>query len=168
MTGSPRFTERQKASAFIVLAANDNNITRTSRETGIPESTLRRWRNDWDREGSPDVSEPDVARALEDYVGEATLVRDFALTTLKLKIPDAKPGELITIIGVLDDKVTRARGLATTRTEHVHRLPSREEIAALIDAGSRQIAEATIIREDEIVDAEVYEVKRRHQLPSAT
>lgn len=157
MAGKALFTPQQKASAYISLQANDGNVTRTARETSIPITTLRRWRDEWDRDGAPDTSDPVVAKALDDYAAEAILVRDFALTTLKQKIPDAKPGELITIVGVLDDKITRARGLATSRTEHVHKLPSRDDLLELIGNGARQIAEATVVREEEIIDAQVVE-----------
>lgn len=166
MAGKALFTDAQKAAAYIALQANEGNVLRTTRETGIPQTTLRRWKDEWDRNGAPDTSDPVVAKALDDYAAEAVLVRDFALTTLKHKIPDAKPGELITIIGVLDDKITRARGLATSRTEHTVKLPSREDLLELIGSGARQIAEATVIREEEIIDAQVVEQARR-ALPAA-
>jgi hypothetical protein len=166
VAGRPTFTVAQKASAYIALLGNDGNVLRTSRETGVPEPTLRRWKNGWEKNGAPDVSDPVVAQALDDYAAEAILVRDFALITLKGKIPDAKPGELITIIGVLDDKITRARGLATSRTEHVHKLPSREDLLALVGAGIRQIAESTVVREEEIIEGQIVEQAPRRALPT--
>ncbi len=155
MAGRAKYTDADKARVYVALQANEGNVKRTAREIGLPENTVRRWRDDWARNGAPPTEE--VAQALGDFIGEAVLVRDFAITTLKKKIPDAKPSELITIIGVLDDKITRARGLATNRTEHVHTLPAAEEIRELMAGFVRGALQAAELRQGEIVDAEIVE-----------
>jgi transposase-like protein len=39
-----QYSDEEKQAALRHLAANDGNVTRTSRETGIPRSTLRDWK----------------------------------------------------------------------------------------------------------------------------
>jgi ribosomal protein L10 len=65
-----------------------------------------------------------------------------------------KPSELITTIGVLDDKIRLAKGLATSKVEHSSSLPPAAELQAVL-AGVVQGAIAAAERRDEVIDAEV-------------
>ena len=40
-----QYTESDKATALAMLQANDGNILKTANELGIPQSTLRKWRD---------------------------------------------------------------------------------------------------------------------------
>src|SRR5262245_9258364 len=40
-----RYTPEQRADALVLLTASGGQSRRTARQTGIPESTLRHWRN---------------------------------------------------------------------------------------------------------------------------
>lgn len=162
MAGRSSYSDADKASVYVALVANDGNVKRVARETGFPESTVRRWRDEFEREGPPPLE--DVQIAFEGFVEEAGKTRDFALQTLHKKIPDAKPGELITIIGVLTDKIDRARGMADRTVEHRHTLPSPDEIRAALRAARESAAEIHAHRDEEIEDAEILEPKA---LPAA-
>ena len=161
MAGKPQYAEADKARAFICLQANQGNIKRTARDTGIPVSTIRHWKTQWEAE--PDSS-PDVAlvtEATNDFLSEAERVRDTALRELERKIPSATPSALVATVGMLTDKIALVRGLATTRVEHKHVLPAPEELKELVDGFVRGAVEAAQRRELEadIIDGEVLAIE---------
>lgn len=157
MAGKPRYDEADKARVYVALAANDGNIKRTARETGVPETTVRRFKQEFEKEGPPPQEIVDVA--VGDFAESIERVEWKALAALERKIDkdDVNARDLITAFGVLNDKRTRALGLATERTEHVHRLPSAEEVAGLLQGLSHAALEATRQRQSDIVSAELRE-----------
>lgn len=159
MSGKATYSDEQKAQVFTVLHANDGNVKRTHRETGVPISTIRRWRDDWEADRQlPDIA--DIQAASDDFVEEATRIRNLALRELERKLPKATPAQLSTIVGTLDDKIARATGLAS-RVEHEHRiaLPSAEEITDRLLALQAAAKDSASRRDAEIVDAELVEQK---------
>lgn len=158
MAGRATYGDADQARVYVALQANDGNVKRTARETGVPESTVRRWREEWERGGPPPADALELA--VDDFYVQAEAVRFEALAMLRMKIPDAKPGELITIIGVLDDKLARVKGLGT-KTEHKITLPSAEELRALMSGFVAGAITAAERRHEEIVDAEIVEQPRK-------
>lgn len=159
MAGKQQYSDDKKAQVFTILATNDGNVKRTARETGVPGSTIRRWRDEWEQEQNlPSIE--DVQEASGDFIADATRVRNNALREMERKLPNATPAQLATIVGVLDDKIARATGLAS-KVEHEHRiaLPSAEEIAASLAGLHQRALEDASRRDAEIVDAEVVERK---------
>jgi len=157
------YTDDELARLYVALTANDGNVKRTARDTGVPESTVRTWKQRWETEGPPNIGE--VEKAVTSFTDDAERVRNKALLAIEEKIPGAKVGELTTLVGVLDDKIQRARGLAIGRVEHVHTLPPAEEIKAVLGAVFQGSLEAAAQRESEIVDAEIISVEE--QAPKA-
>lgn len=165
------YTGADKAQVYVVLTTNEGNVKRTARDTGVPENTVRRWKKEWAENGPPSTEE--VERAVGEFLDEAVEVRGMALEVVRLKLEllvkdpeSAKVGELTTLIGVLDDKITRASGLATSRTEHVHRLPSGEELREALLEAFRPVQQLTQQREGEVIeDAEYVEIPPK-ALPS--
>lgn len=154
MAGRATYTDEQKASVYVALASNEGNVKRTARDTGVPISTIRRWRDEWDaHENLPEVSTLDLV--VGDFVERAESVRWKALVELDRQIPLAKPADLVKVIQILDDKVTRAKGLADRTVEHRHTLPAPEELAALVGAFVDATRQATLERSADIIDAEV-------------
>lgn len=153
------YTDEELARLYVALVTNEGNVKRTARDTGIPESTVRSWKNKWETEGPPDIGA--VEDAVTDFTADAERVRNKALLAIEGKIDTAKVGELTTLVGVLDDKIQRAKGLAIGRVEHVHTLPPadqiREALGAVLD-GALAIASK---REGEIVDAEIIAVEEQ-------
>lgn len=153
-----KFTDKDKAAALVALAANGGIIKRTAAELGILPATLRRWRDQDKQQAGPSADL--VAQAVTHFVDQAETVRNLALDKLETLIrADALSGrELITALGVLDDKVTRAKGLPTHNVQTTSTLPDagvlRELMAGFIE-GSVRAAEA---REAEIVEAEIVEL----------
>ncbi|MCC6382829.1 MAG: helix-turn-helix domain-containing protein [Dehalococcoidia bacterium] len=157
MAGSrQQYTDDDRARGFLALTIHDGNVKRVARETGIPESTVRRWKQEWERDGVPEIVHEIAAQDAGEFVDDAVRVRDKALAEIERKIPDAKTSELITVVGVLDDKITRAKGLATHRTEVKHELPSPEEITAALSAAMQGALSAARHRAATI-DGEVIE-----------
>jgi transposase-like protein len=164
------YTEADKAQAYVVLTTNDGNVKRTARDTGIPETTVSRWKKEWAEKGPPAVDQ--VEAAVGAFVDRATSVRDDALTVIDLKIqllkkdPDkAKLAELTTVLGVLDDKITRAQGLATGRVEHVHALPSGDQLVAPLLEAFAAVKQLTAQREGEVIEDAEFSIVEPKALP---
>jgi hypothetical protein len=152
------YTEDEQAQVALILQVNRGALRTTARETGIPVGTLRDWKMKWEKEGYPDVSDlPD----LPDFVVVATEVRDLMLVKLREKVEagQATARELVTGIGVLEDKIRVAKGLATNRTETVavQSIDAKElakELAQFVDSSA-----AAIQQRADVIDAEWSEVK---------
>lgn len=164
MAARATYTEEQKASVYVTLASNDGNVKRTARDLGIPVSTIRRWNDEWKRQESlPSVEM--LNEAIGNFADKAETIRWKALVELERQLGTAKPGDLIKIVGILDDKITRARGLADRTVEHRHVLPSAEELHALVQGFAEATRQAALERADDIIDAEVVEQAPRRALP---
>lgn len=163
MAGRASYSEQDKARVFLALTANDGNVKRTARETGVPETTVRNFKREF--EDNPPSQEL-VQQEFEtgDYVAELETLRKELSVALRRKIPDMTGHQLAVSYGIIDDKLTRARGLATSRTEHVHTLPSAEELALAGQMLATGAIEAARQRQAELAESNV----RREQpaLPS--
>lgn len=154
------YNDADKAGVLVSLTVNDNNIKRTHRDTGIPESTIRDWRAEWDRDGVP----PELLEVSEtiatDVLGEMEEVRDLALVALKaaIKSGDLKNEKLITVIGVLEDKIRLGKGLVTSRSETVQSLPDPKELQELLGGYIRDSLDLAKKREEEIEKVGVQEI----------
>lgn len=157
MAGRTTYTEADKARIYVVLTANDGNVKRTARELGFPESTVRNFKREF--ETNPPSPQAVEARdiAAGDYTGDLEQIRQELATALRKQIPEMKGKDLAVALGIVDDKLTRARGLATERTETVHRLPSAEELALAGQMLAQGAIEAARQRQQEIMEANVRE-----------
>lgn len=162
MAGRTTYSDEELARLYVTLTVNEGNVKRTARDTGIPESTVRSWKQKWEAGEPP----PSVEIAISDFVEDAERVRDKALVAVEEKIPLAKVGELTTLIGVLTDKIDRARGMATGRVEHVYALPPADEIRRTLTEVFEGARLAAANREAEIIDAEVIEEQALKALPA--
>jgi transposase-like protein len=157
--GRATYAPEDKARVYVVLTANDGNVKRTARETGLPESTVSRWKREFEK--NPPSTEL-VETAANDFVGEADDLRMLGLKALRGKLEqliqspkDVNVGQVTTMIGILTDKIDRAQGL-NTKVEHEHRLNSSDIRDALVGfvTDMQQLARS---REEEIQDAEIIE-----------
>jgi len=132
-------------------------VKRTARDTGLPEATIRRWKQVWEAEGPPDTTEVQVA--VSDFLTDAKRIRNKALMELERLIDaqQVKANDLNNVMGTLADKIDRANGLANSRVEHRITLPSPEELRAALAGltdGARELAQS---RQEEIIDAQFVE-----------
>jgi hypothetical protein len=122
----------------------------------MPENTVRRWRNEF-VENPPSLEA--VELALGNFVEDADRVRHKALRKIEEMIDANKAtvSALNVTVGVLTDKIDRARGLDIHRVEHQHHLPSPEEARELIRGFAQEVFALSVSRDAEIIDAEVVE-----------
>jgi len=65
---------------------------------------------------------------------------------------------IATVVGIMDDKIRLAQGLATKRTETVHTLPTREEMKELMSGFADSLVSAAEDRASEVVEIEASSV----------
>ena len=155
-----KWSDDDKALAYVVWLANDKNIRRTARETGVAHTTLRYWVTEWRENGPPDEVADKVPDKVEEFVVRASRIRNSAMDKLESLIPEAEikqMGTLGTIVGIMDDKIRLASGLATKRTETVHTLPSREDMKELMGGFVEGLVGSAEDRAEEIIDVDVEE-----------
>jgi hypothetical protein len=113
------YSKHQKATA--VIAAELTSNLAVQRASGIPESSIRRWRDD------PEMAKY-VDKTREDLADGTQMLAHRALELISKRLPDFEPRELVTLYGVLVDKAQLLSGHATSRTE------SRDITGTLEDA----------------------------------
>ena len=155
MAGRSTYSDADKARVYTTLLSNDGNVKRTSRDTGIVETTVRRWKADF-------VTNPPPAQAVEEAVGEfvadARRVRNKALLEIERQIDAGafKGAALVTVVGVLDDKITRVEGpVHKSQVDHIHHLPSADEARALMHGLVNGAIESGRVRQVELIDADI-------------
>jgi len=154
--GRSTYTVEDKARVLAVLAANDGNIKRTARETGVPVNTVRRWKTQDAAGAGPPTAV--VVAAVGEFVDDAQEVRGMALAQLKVQVASGhvSSSDLIKIVGILDDKVRLAKGMATARTEHVgNGLPAPEQVRELMSEFAAGLIEGARRTHEDIVEAEL-------------
>jgi hypothetical protein len=96
-----RHTDEEIAEALVHLAVNHYRFDKASEETGVPETTLRRWAKQTPKRGVADLLDRAVARMLmcipKNWEG-----KDWGIT-----------------VGILLDKWLLAQGRPTVRTESI-------------------------------------------------
>lgn len=161
MAGKPQYDEAARARVYTTLLANEGNVKRTARELSIPESTVRSMKKSFET-NPPSVEAVEAATA--DFVATAKEVRDLALQRIKERLESADKKEqgtlpqLSTVLGVLDDKITRVEGpTQRTQVDHVHHLPSADEARALMGALLEGAIKGGYERQAELAEAELVE-----------
>jgi transposase-like protein len=177
------YMKREVAQVLSMLMLNDNNVGWTSRESGVPQSTIRSWRRTYLEVADEDITDlhkeiyelmqTSGTKQIQDSYEIADVGKTILLTNLK-RIKDAqrkdkkyilKPNEATmvnTIAGTWQDKGDRGMGKPTTIVEN--KTASIEEAEANFEKWLPQMIEASIMRikeldttEDSIVEAEVVE-----------
>lgn len=154
MAGRSAYTEEDRAKVYAILLTNDGNVKRTARDTMIPEQTVRRWKQEFaDNPPSTDL----VSAVAEGIKSDMDRVRRLALTKMEQLIREGSPklGELNTVFGTLTDKMNILDGLATSRVEHQHSLPSAEDIRDVLVSAISEGIEHAAQRQMDVIDADV-------------
>ena len=142
------YSDDDKASALAALAANGNNIARTARETGVKESTLRKW--------AKGKVKPLPAQKCEEKVADLkTGLRSIAaglvgLALSKVDEGDASLLDVLKGLGIVVDKLQLLEGKPTERTAVVNEpLTDDERIArvtALLSVAQRRANERELVQ----------------------
>ena len=155
------WSDEDRAAAYVVWIANDKNIRRTARETGIGHTTVAYWAKGWEKNGPPEALDAKITNSAYEFVHHASSVREKAMKKLEELIPEAEVKQLsaiATVVGIMDDKIRLASGLATKRTETVHTLPTRDEMKELMSGFAEGLISAADDRASETVQIEAESV----------
>lgn len=159
MAGKSSYSEADKAVVYTTLLSNEGNVKRTARDTGVTETTVRRWKKEFET-NPPSTDDVVVAQAVSDFITDAKRVRNKAVKEIERQIDarEFKGAALVTVVGVLDDKIARVENpVSKSQVDHVHHLPSADEVRALLGGLSRGAIESARERQSELVDAELTE-----------
>lgn len=147
------------ARVYTELLASDGNVKRVARETGIPEATVRRWKAKFETD-PPSVEV--VSEVVGEFISDAKRVRNKAVLEIERQIDakEMKGAALVTVVGVLDDKIMRVEGhVSRSQVDHIHHLPSAEEARALLGGLLTGAIDSGRIRQAELVEAEFIEAE---------
>ena len=105
--GKRTYSDTEKATALAMLDANGGNLSRTQRETSVPRSTLREWRDGRHHDDVTNIRQEkrvELAGLLEEKV--------FAMLggITKAKIQKTGVKDLMTAVGIGTDKILALRG----------------------------------------------------------
>ena len=161
MSKRTEWTDEDKAAAYVIWISNDKNIRATARQCGIGHTTIAYWVKQWEENGPPERLDDKIRANAYEFVHHASTVRQKAMDKLEELIPEAEIkqlGTLATVVGIMDDKIRLAQGLATKRTETVHTLPTREEMKELMSGFADNLVSAAEDRAAEVVEIEASSV----------
>lgn len=105
-----RYTDADRVNALAALKANGGNINLTSRQTGIPHTTIRYWANGARHPEAADQAE----EAYEPLADRLELVAQQLVDAIPAKIGKANLVQIVTSIGIAVDKARLLRGEATS------------------------------------------------------
>jgi transposase-like protein len=151
-----------KAAVYVQWVGNGKNVRQTSRETGVPHATVAYWAKAWEKDGPPTNLDAKIRANAYEFVNHANAIREQAMKKLEELIPEAEVKQLsaiATVVGIMDDKLRLAQGLATKRTETVHMLPSKAEMRELMSGFSEGLVAAAEDRASEVVVIEASSVE---------
>ncbi len=106
--GKRTYSDTEKATTLAMLDANGGNLSRTQRETSVPRSTLREWRDGRHHGDVTDIRQEkrlELADLFEQFIRD---VFEYGLTEEKIKAASLK--DLMTGAGIAADKLILLRG----------------------------------------------------------
>jgi transposase-like protein len=109
-----QYSDEDKANALAALGANGGDLRRTSRDVGVPFSTLQGWAKD--RGLNQAVTELAVTKK-KDLADELEAIALKLAEAMPDKVKDATLQQIATSLGIAVDKMQLLRGKATERTE---------------------------------------------------
>jgi transposase-like protein len=152
------WTDEARAAVYVQWIANEKNIRRTAKDVGVPVSTLSYWIKDWKENGPPEALEGKISSNAYEFVHHASRVRESAMKKLEELIPQAEAKQLsaiATVVGIMDDKIRLASGLATRRTETTYVLPSKAEMKELMGSFVDTLITSAEDRSAVVIEGEV-------------
>ena len=105
--GKRTYSDTEKATALAMLDANGGNLSRTQRETSVPRSTLREWRDGRHHGEVADIRQEKRVE-LADLLEEKVLAMLGGITKAKIQKTGVK--DLMTAVGIGTDKILALRG----------------------------------------------------------
>jgi transposase-like protein len=157
--GRRTYSDSDRALVFTELEVNDGNIKRTARNLGIPVSTIRYFKDQWQKEGElvlPSGVQAALPAILEERVEGMERVQGKMLVKIEEGVDEGtiKGKDLLTGFGIFTDKIRALKGLDSKKVEHTFELPNPEEVRALFGGVVQELVGAARDRAAEIEDAE--------------
>lgn len=153
------YTAEDKAKALVMVAMNDGNELKTSRELGIPLNTIRYWLRQ-EREGKTSTTVMQLKHQVVSrvFADTSTRIRSKALDRLELMLDDEdqkfNPQQLATIVGILTDKLDRINTITLTHTETVNEPVDESVVAENLSKFLNENSEQATDRRN-VIDAEL-------------
>lgn len=149
MATKAKYTDDDRARVFLALSVHEGNVKRTARETQIPVTTIRNWKNEWEKNPPSTEIAIRIEEQAEQFVVDAVRIRDKALLAFEQKVEsgEATAAQLMTGVGILTDKINIATGLAkksapeqsTAAEIEFARTAAKELVGALSQSREREI-----------------------------
>lgn len=162
------WTDEDRAAAYVIWISNDKNIRATARQCGMNHTTVAYWVKQWEKDGPPERLDDKIRANAYEFVHHASSVREKAMKKLEELIPDAEVKQLsaiATVVGIMDDKIRLAQGLATKRTETVHALPTKDDLKELMSGFAEGLVGAAEERAQEVVQIEAESIVINNDQP---
>lgn len=128
-----RYTDDERATALAALTANGGNVSKTSKQLGIPEMTLRQW-SDGSRHPEATQMSEDKKEPLSDACER--IARQLA-DAMPKKIGKAGLQQTATSFAIMVDKMQLLRGKATSIQKHDLSELSDEELQQRFEEAAR-------------------------------
>lgn len=162
------YSDSDRALVFAELTVNEGNIKRTARNLGIPVSTVRYFKQQWDENGLQSAVAEALPAVYEENLERMERIQSKLMTAIEQALDDGtlKGKELLTGFGIFTDKIRAFKGLDTKKVEHTFELPNPEEVRALFGGVVEELVGAARERAAEIEDAD-WEPADRKALPPA-
>lgn len=103
------YSDREKAEALAILDSNGGNLSKTSRETGIPISTLKLWRDNPPNNDVADIRNEKKATLLDKWLVVADLSLDLLSRNEGAKMVDLNGDQIARVAGIATDKIASLR-----------------------------------------------------------
>jgi hypothetical protein len=141
------YSDDDKGRVFFALTVNQGNVKRTHRDTGVPISTIRGWKKEWEAEGPSTEVALAAGEQAETWLVDADRVRNKALAAYEDKVDagEVSARDLMTGFGILSDKMNAAKGLKK-KPEAENKPGLEAEIAkALVEALQQSQERQTVV-----------------------
>lgn len=145
------YTEEDRAAVYLTLEVNKGAVAPTSRDTGVPEATVRDWKNQF-KTNPPDITIVEEQRS--EFIDKAEQIRDELMSQYfdALRRKEVKPDRMPVHIGIFVDKIQLLRHNARDKTEARLALPTADEAREMFKglvAGALDMARE---RDQDIID----------------
>lgn len=124
-----QYSDKDKAAALALLDANEGNVRKTARDTGVPHKTLDGW-----AKGRINADCADIRTDKRKELSER--LEDLAHTLVDLlpeKLPNASVRDLAGALIVAVDKMQLLKGSPTTISKDVSERTNEERAARILE-----------------------------------
>lgn len=160
------YDDRDRAAVFAELTVNDGNVYRTSKNLGIPNTTVKRWKEEWERGGVPEEVQTALIPVVTDFLEDTTRIRNKLLAKIEELLDQDRmtPAQVATAFGILTDKIRAYENIPTQKVEHSLSLPAPEQLRELFLGAVEGVVEAATQRAADIKVIEAEPVGRTSYL----